>query len=212
MARKVFFSFHYERDVWRANVVRNSWVTKRGRESPGFIDAVEFEELKRQGDLAVKKWINNQLKGTSVTVVLIGCETYLRKWVRYEILKSFDKGNGLLGIYIHNIKDKNKKRDCKGENPFEYVGVYIGKDGKAEYVEYKESWLLFLPYREWRKFDLLPKCSKKFPEELWTGEVYTLDELIKPAVYDWVKDKGYENIGDWVEEAAKQARRQRWHL
>ena len=127
MARRVFFSFHYERDVWRANVVRKIWVTKPDREAAGFIDAAEFEEIQRQGDLAVKRWINSQLKGTSVTAVLIGAETYRRRWVRYEIIKSFDKGNGLLGIYIHKIKDKDEKTDFKGENPFEYVGVYIGR-------------------------------------------------------------------------------------
>ncbi len=38
MARRVFFSFHYERDVWRAGQVRNSWVTK-DREEAGFWDA-----------------------------------------------------------------------------------------------------------------------------------------------------------------------------
>ena len=137
MARRVFFSFHYERDVWRANVVRNSWVTKPDREDAGFIDAAEFEKIQRQGDLAVKRWINNQLKGTSVTAVLIGAETYKRRWVRYEIIKSFDKGNGLLGIYIHKIKDKDRNTDSKGENPFEYIGVYIDRDGKAEYCELK---------------------------------------------------------------------------
>jgi len=38
MARRVFFSFHYERDNWRAGQARNSWVTK-DRESAGFWDA-----------------------------------------------------------------------------------------------------------------------------------------------------------------------------
>ena len=91
MARRVFFSFHYERDVWRANVVRKSWVTKPDRKTAGFIDAAEFEKIQRQGDLAVKRWINSQLKETSVMGVLIGTETYTRRWVRYEIIKSFDK-------------------------------------------------------------------------------------------------------------------------
>ncbi|HEC91575.1 MAG TPA: TIR-like domain-containing protein, partial [Candidatus Atribacteria bacterium] len=83
MARRVFFSFHYERDVWRSNVVRNSWVAKPDREAAGFIDSAEFETLKRQGEEAIKRWINRQLEGTSVTVVLIGSETYKREWVRY---------------------------------------------------------------------------------------------------------------------------------
>ena len=191
MARRVFFSFHYERDVWRANVVRNSWVTKPDREDAGFIDAAEFEKIKRQGDLAVKRWINNQLKGTSVTAVLIGAETYKRRWVRYEIIKSFDKGNGLLGIYIHKIKDRDGKTDIKGENPFEYVGVYIDENGKAVYCEIKNG--------KWVRFEDYPDCSLNFGREYWTGKVYTFPH----NTYDWVDDDGYNNIGEWIEEAAR---------
>jgi hypothetical protein len=68
MARRVFFSFHYEKDIWRANIVRNSWVTKGNFESAGFIDAAEYEKIKRQGDESIKGWINEQLEATSVTI------------------------------------------------------------------------------------------------------------------------------------------------
>ncbi len=104
MARRVFFSFKYKSDVSRANVVRNSWVAQ-GKESAGFIDAAGFESLKRQGDNAIRNWIDNQLKGTSVTVVLVGKKTCSSRWVRYEIEKSEERGNGLLGIDISKIKD-----------------------------------------------------------------------------------------------------------
>jgi len=103
MARRVFFSFKYE-DVSRAMVVRNSWVTQ-GKEAAGFIDAVDFEEVKRQGDNAIKNWIDRQLNGTSVTVVLVGNETCNSRWVKYEIKKSIEIGNGLLGIDVSKIKD-----------------------------------------------------------------------------------------------------------
>jgi hypothetical protein len=103
MARRVFFSFEYS-DVSRAMVVRNSWVTQ-SREAAGFIDAAEFEKLKKRGDDAVKAWIDDQLKGTSVTVVLVGKYTCDSKWVNYEIEKSEQRGNGLLGIDISKIKD-----------------------------------------------------------------------------------------------------------
>jgi hypothetical protein len=116
MARKVFFSFHFERDVWRAGQVRNSWVTK-DRESAGFWDSADWEEVKKKGNDAVEKWIDDQLKGTSVTVVLIGAETSNRPYVGYEIKQSHNRGNGLIGIYIHNMKDVNSKTDTKGMNP-----------------------------------------------------------------------------------------------
>ncbi len=108
MARRVFFSFEYEHDVSRANVVRNSWVTQ-GKEAAGFVDAAAFEKVKKGGDTAIKKWIRDQLKGTSVTVVLVGLHTCSSKYVKYEIEQSIEKGNGLLGIDISKIKDFNGK-------------------------------------------------------------------------------------------------------
>lgn len=118
MARRVFFSFYYERDIWRAGQVRNSWVAKPNRETAGFWDSASWEKVKKQGDNAIKRWINSQLNGTSVTVVLIGKETSSRKWVRYEIQQSYKRGNGMLGIYIHNIKNVLGKKDTKGKNQF----------------------------------------------------------------------------------------------
>ena len=105
MARRVFFSFKYE-DVSRAMVVRNSWVTQ-SREAAGFVDAADFEEVKKKGEAAIKRWIDGQLKGTSVTVVLIGKDTCDSKYVKYEIEKSIEIGNGILAIDVSKIKDLN---------------------------------------------------------------------------------------------------------
>lgn len=85
-------------------VVRNSWVAE-GKEAAGFIDAAEFEKLKDQGEAAVKTWINKQIERTTVTVVLVGLYTCSSIWVKYEIEKSEDRGNGLLGIDVSKIKD-----------------------------------------------------------------------------------------------------------
>jgi len=126
MARRVFFSFHYERDIWRASQIRNSWVTKPDREAAGFWDAASWEEVKKKGEEAIKRWINNQLEGTSVTVVLIGTETSEREYVQYEINQSWDRDNGLIGIYIHNIRDQKGRTDIKGKDPFvklDYKGI-----------------------------------------------------------------------------------------
>ena len=116
MARKVFFSFHYGRDVWRVNVVRNSGVVE-GVSAAGFHDASVWEETKKKGDEAIKKLIDSGLDGTSVTVVLIGAETANRSYVSYEIEKSVARGNGILGIRINNVKDKDGKTESPGPIP-----------------------------------------------------------------------------------------------
>jgi len=160
MTRRVFFSFHYERDIWRTNIVRNSWVTQ-DREAAGFWDASLWEEAKKEGDEAIKRMIDEGLKNTSVTVVLIGAKTSGRRWVKYEIKESHNRGNGLLGVYIHNIKDQSGHTDLKGNNPFD--NFYIEKNGKKVYLS-----------------DLYP-------------------------TYDWISNDGYDNLGSWVEKAAKAA-------
>lgn len=129
MARRVFFSFHYDKDNWRAGVVRNSWVTKPDREAAGFWDATEWEEVKNHSDRAIKRWINKQMKGTSVTAVLIGAQTYDRRWVNYEIGHSHEMRNGILGVRIHNIKNKNGFTSMRGKNPLSkwYVDTDRGR-------------------------------------------------------------------------------------
>ena len=136
MARNAFFSFHYGNDVWRANQVRNSWVTKADRVAAGFVDAAAFEEVKKGGEAAIEKWIDGQLSGTSVTVVLIGSETSTRDYVKYELKQSYARGNGMLGIYIHNCKDKAGNTSTKGSNEF----GEIGKDANGKAVYFSNSY------------------------------------------------------------------------
>jgi hypothetical protein len=101
MANRVFFSFHYQDVIdFRANVVRNHWLTKPDREAAGFFDASIWETAKKQGDIALKRLINGGLENTTNTCVLIGTNTYARPWVRYELLKSFKRGNHLLAVHI----------------------------------------------------------------------------------------------------------------
>lgn len=130
MARKVFFSFHYERDVRRVVQVRNSWIFRPGGEAQPFYDKAEFEEAKRRAG-GIEKWIEEQLKGTSVTVVLFGAETYNRKWVRHEIERSYKLNKGMLAIDIHRIKDPQKGGDVQGRNPLDYW--YVEKEGRKVY-------------------------------------------------------------------------------
>jgi len=82
MAKRVFFSFHYQDVIdFRANTVRNHWLTKKDREDAGFFDASIWESAKKKGDIALKRLINGALKNTSVTCVLIGSQTFNRRWV-----------------------------------------------------------------------------------------------------------------------------------
>jgi hypothetical protein len=103
MARKVFFSFHYGDDVWRVNQIRNAWVVQ-GVEAAGFWDASIWQAKHNADDKALKEFLREELVGTTVTVVLIGQQTFQRPWVHHEIFESRRRGNGLMGIQLNSMK------------------------------------------------------------------------------------------------------------
>jgi len=88
----------------------------------------DWETIAGGGDAAIKRWIANQMKGRSCTVVLVGPHTANRKWINYEIVRSWDVGMGVVGIRIHGLKNSNGKVSTIGSNPFDFITY--GKTGK----------------------------------------------------------------------------------
>lgn len=117
MSRQVFFSFEFKKDAWRAGQVRNMGKVDK---SSTFSDN-DWETVKSKDDDTIKKWINDQMKMRSCLVVLIGETTYSRKWVKYEIERAYKLGKGIVGIYVHGLKDSDGNQCSKGNNPFDYV-------------------------------------------------------------------------------------------
>ncbi len=115
--RKVFFSYHYERDQMRAIKVRDLCMTFPGMEVRGFWDMDSWIEARDQGKSAINAWIDKELEGTSVTVVLIGFETYDIDYIDHAIIQSCKQGNSFLGIKIHKLKDLGGSHDLIGKNP-----------------------------------------------------------------------------------------------
>lgn len=124
MSRKVFYSFHFTPDSWRASQVRNIGIVEGNQP----VSDNDWEDVKKGGDDAIQKWINNQLHGRSCTIVLIGKNTAGRKWIKYEIEKSWNDGKGVVGIYVHNLKNANSEQTSKGNNPFD--DFTMKRDGK----------------------------------------------------------------------------------
>jgi len=120
MPRRVFFSFHYQNDIFRVNQIRRLWEFP-GKEPVGFWDDSLWEKVKISGDAAIKRTIDEALVGTSVTIVLIGSQTAYRRYVKYEIEQSHRLGKGLLGIHIYNLDDQFGKTSQPGPNPFELI-------------------------------------------------------------------------------------------
>lgn len=115
MARRVFFSFHYKY-VWKVNEIR-SMPNIIGTAAAGFQDASLWEEAKKKGEKEIKKMIDKALENTSVTVVCVTYGSTSRKYINYEIDQSLKRGNGLVGIQIHHLKDQNSKTGEPGAIP-----------------------------------------------------------------------------------------------
>lgn len=114
--RKVFYSFHFDNDVFRVQQVRNMGVIE-GNEptTPN-----NWEQIRRTPG-GVERWIDDNMKGKSCVVVLIGTETAKRPWVQYEIKKAWEDGKGLFGIYVHNLRCPRTGTSRKGPNPFDLI-------------------------------------------------------------------------------------------
>lgn len=112
--RQIFYSFHYGNDVFRVQQIRNIGALEENKP----VSANEWETVKRGGDVAIKKWIDDNMKYKSCLVVLVGTETANRKWVKYEIEKAWNDGKGVVGIYIHNLNCPRNGPCIQGPNPF----------------------------------------------------------------------------------------------
>jgi MTH538 TIR-like domain (DUF1863) len=120
MARKVFFSFHYQNDIFRVNIVRNHFLTKGGYLDSGYFDDSLWEKAKSQSSQNLQNMINDGLQDTTVSVILIGSETANRPWVKYEIEQAMKRGNGFVGIRIHNIEcAQTGSPSLMGPNPLD---------------------------------------------------------------------------------------------
>jgi MTH538 TIR-like domain (DUF1863) len=112
--RHVFYSLHYEADRGRAELVRNVPGLAPNLEAK----AMEWATIKRTGDFAFKRWFEQQVRGRSCTIVLIGAETAGRPAILHEIKRSWELKLGLLGVHIHALRDLKGRQGVKGENPF----------------------------------------------------------------------------------------------
>lgn len=144
----VFYSFHYERDVYRVQLIRNIGSV----EGQNLLNAQEWEAVRARGTKAIQNWIDEQMRWKSAVVVLIGAQTASRSWVQYEIQRAWELRKPLLGIRIHGLSSMGSS-DTEGPNPFcsidgieRYSSMppifdptqrdYLGKiDSKATYAE-----------------------------------------------------------------------------
>lgn len=115
MSRHVFYSLHYDADRSRVELIRNLATLHANLEAK----PSEWATITRSGAFAVKRWLEQQLRGRSCMIVLIGAETASRPWIQYEIQRARELNLGLLGVRIHNLTNAKGAQSKSGPNPFE---------------------------------------------------------------------------------------------
>lgn len=119
MRRRVFFSFHYDLDNWRASQVRNIGVV----DGNAPVSDNDWETVTRGGSRAIQHWIDSQMENRTCAVVLVGAQTAGRRWIDYEIRHAWETGRGVVGIRVHGLKDRDERTTARGVNPFSLVTV-----------------------------------------------------------------------------------------
>ncbi len=193
---RVFFSFHYQNDIWRVNQVRNSWrfQNEATREAEGFFDASLWESSQRRSAESLKELIRTGMENTSVTAVLVGSDTFQRRWVRYEIARSIIKGNGLNGVQIHLLGDRLGNATTQGPSPFECLGLYRTTDGRVLLAEKNgQSWVAYADYTQ----GLTLPATWSAPRD---NNVVPLSRYA--ATHCYVRNSGQTNFSSWVSNAA----------
>jgi hypothetical protein len=213
--RKAFFSFHYD-DIMRVNVVRNAWKIKHPDSAlmRSFQDSSLWESRKLEGPDAVKRLIRDGVKYTSAVCVLIGSETWLRRWVKYEIARAVVDARGLLAVHLNSIRHhQTKTPHTRGNNPLDFMA--IGKVQENSWVParyylfekqalpdgiggYRWVWMRYGDYTD--PVDLPPWLADPAAE-------YVTPLSRNAPLYDYIADGGHENIGSWMDLAAQAAGR-----
>ena len=191
MAKRVYFAFHYQDVIdFRANVVRKH--NFLGVESAGYYDHSIWEEAKQFSPLALKRLINSELQNTSVTTVFIGSSKWARRWVRYEIMRSIERGNRVLGIHINSIKRKNQMTKVSGPNPFDNLGLEISA-GRHQRPSRRNG-----AVTNGYTISDLPTHLTLISSHGISGGSISPAFQIGYRLSEWVGNRGYDNFSTWI--------------
>lgn len=220
--RKVYFAFHFD-DVMRVNNVRQAW--KIGHPDAAtmrsFYDSSLWESRQLESPESLKNLIREGVKYTSAVCVLVGSETWYRRWVRYEIARAVIDDRGLLAVHLNNIEHhQRRQRDPLGPNPLQFMGVgkvqanppssilgqvnslsaLLGPEAPQYYL-FEMTGQRWVRYQDYTNPVNLPRYltdpAAGYPTPLSAGT----------ALYDFMNQQGHKNIGAWIDQAAQRVGR-----
>ncbi|MGM4895933.1 TIR domain-containing protein [Tardiphaga sp. 839_C3_N1_4] len=214
--RRAFFSFHFGGDSLRTNVVRNAWKIDHPSSETmrSFYDSSLWEARKLTNPDSIKNLIRAGVKYTSAVCVLVGSETWARRWVRYEIARAIADGRGLLAVHLNSIRHhRTLTAHTRGPNPLDFMAIGKVQPNLLSPARYHLFEKLAVPdglggykWGWYRYSDYM--AAVDLPD--WMAE--PADGYVVPLSdhadeYDYILDGGHSNIGKWIDRAAKRAGR-----
>jgi hypothetical protein len=210
--RKAFFSFDYD-DVMRVNNVRQAWKIDHPDSAlmRSFYDSSLWESRKTEDAATIKQLIRDGVQNTSAICVLVGTNTWSRRWVKYEIARSVVDGRGLLAVHINGLNHHVRRvPEELGLNPLDFMGVFKHQNGSFYLFERHWVTLNLLTQQgqwRWRPYGDYTQ-SVSLPSYLRAPEPNLVRFLSAgTSVFDYATQDGHKNIGAWIDAAAKQVGR-----
>ena len=146
----IFISYHYDSDNQIAREITEIINTDKIN-----VFSVVRENEKKKDDEIIKNWVDEEIKKTRITILLISEKTLDRKYVSYELSKSLLNGNTVIPILIDSEKNAfnedsinlvNKKLDKELSGRKLKIRKWFQENGKEnilrwlnEALEKKES-------------------------------------------------------------------------
>ena len=215
VSRKTFFSFYYD-DIMRVNVVRKAYVFKHPslEGQPSYRDSSLWEARKLNNDDAIKNLIRAGVRYTSVVCVLVGVDTYSRRWCKYEIARAVIDGRGLLAVHLNSIPHhKTKTPHTRGHNPLRLMAVgkvQTNPLAAAKYFLFENkpvpndaggwdaNWVRYADYTD--AVDL-----PRWLDDMQPGQLRQLSQGADE--HDYMAEDGHKNMSGWIDRAAEKAGR-----
>jgi MTH538 TIR-like domain (DUF1863) len=171
-----------------------------------FYDRSLWESKKRESDDALKSLIRNGMEHSSAVCVLIGTETWSRRWVKYEIARSVVDRRGLLAVHINGLNHHHRRQpDPLGFNPLHLMGVYKSPNGKFYLYEKREVIVnRQTGQRQWQWYACQDyTLAVQLPRYLTEPSVgYVMPLSSGTDEYDYAAGVGHKNLGSWIDRAA----------
>jgi len=137
---RVYFAFDYNRDLFRVARI-HKLPNVLARAAGGFESSAVWHRARRRNRAAIHGLIDDGLTKTSVTVVCVGYMSASRTYLHYEVERSLEQGNGLVGIRINHLEDQDGLMDDDGTPPplIEAAGYHVyryrGPERLAVHIE-----------------------------------------------------------------------------